>query len=102
MKIKTIVNSATYMSVMLSPFVTGVKFTPVTKEYFRTIEPEISSQSISCKVLSNFIYSNDFINLYDKCKEVLPNQRYFSVEEKQSYQQSLNKIFKKTGKKLSW
>lgn len=91
------------MTVMLSPFIsTGITFTPLTKEYFRTIEPETSSQSVSCKVLSNFIYSNEFLNLYNRCSEVLPTQRYFSEEEKLSYQRSLNKIFKKTGKKLSW
>ena len=103
MKIKALVNSATCMTVILSPVIPeSVVVTPLTKTYFRTFESEISSQSVSCKVLSNFIYSNDFLNLYNKCKDVLPEQRYFSQEENLSYQQSINRIFKKTGKKISW
>ena len=103
MKITTLVNSAAYMTVMFSPISpVGTLPAQLTKQYIRTIDSETSSQSISCKVLSNFVYPNEFLNLYNKCKEVLPEQRYFSEEEKKAYQKSLNTIFKKTGKKLSW
>jgi len=103
MKITTLVNSAAYITVMFSPAASaGVLPVQLTKQYIRTIDSETSSQSISCKILSNFVYTNEFSNLYTKCKDVLPEQRYFSKEEKNSYQKSLNTIFKKTGKKLSW
>ena len=103
MKIKTLVNSAACITVMISPSIaTGTPLIQLTKDYIRTIEPETSSQSISCKILSSFIYSNDFLNLYNKCKDVLPEQRYFSADEKKAYRQSLNTIFRKTGKKLRW
>lgn len=103
MNVNNLVNSAACVTVMLSSSVSNpLSPKQLTKEYIRMVESEISSQSSSCKVLSNFIYSNDFMSAYNRCKEVLPEQRYFSKDEKNAYQKSVNSIFKKTGKKLSW